>query len=113
MTRQEKAAKLNTCQCDGFEEYDCKGIHRNMNLLCFGKIHHGYRDVNIEDDRRNKFLTPNTSLRGDGVQILVNRKLFLFSLIIYHIFKIKQGKIVYYNKIYIFFLIKNLKYLYN
>ncbi|XP_061931684.1 growth arrest-specific protein 1-like isoform X1 [Apis cerana] len=90
LTRQEKAARLNTCQCDGFEEYDCKGIHRNMNLLCFGKIHHGYRDINIEDDRRNKFLTPNTSLRGDGVQILVNRKLFLFSLIIYHFLKIKQ-----------------------
>ncbi|XP_076637524.1 growth arrest-specific protein 1 isoform X1 [Colletes latitarsis] len=92
LTRQEKAAKLNTCQCDGFEDYDCKGIHRNMNLLCFGKIHHGYRDVNIKDDRRNEFRRPNITLRGDAVQTLVDRRLILISLAIYHIFKAKQGE---------------------
>lgn len=90
LTRQEKAAKLNTCQCDGFEEYDCKGIHRNMNLLCFGKIHHGYRDVNVDDDKRNEFIRPNMSLRGDGGQILIDRRLFLLTFIIYYIFKIRQ-----------------------
>ncbi|XP_033333094.1 growth arrest-specific protein 1 isoform X3 [Megalopta genalis] len=92
LTRQEKAAKLNTCQCDGFEDYDCKGIHRNMNLLCFGKIHHGYRDINIEDDRRNEFLRPNMTVRGDAVQILVDRRIFLLCLVIYHILKARQGK---------------------
>lgn len=81
---------MNTCLCDGFEEYDCKGIHRNMNLLCFGKVHHGYRDVNVEDERRNEFLTPNMSLRGDGVQILVDRRLFLLSLLFYLVLKGKQ-----------------------
>ena len=65
-----------------------------MNVLCFGKVHHGYRD--IEDDRKSEFLTPNMSLRGDGVQILVNRKLFLLSLLIYHILKVRQGKIICY-----------------
>ncbi|CAK9822285.1 Growth arrest-specific protein 1 [Anthophora retusa] len=99
LIRQEKAARLNTCQCDGFEEYDCKGIRRNMNLLCSGKIRHGYRDVNIEDDRRNEFLTPNMSLRGNGVQILVDRRVFLLSLLIYHILKVRQGKITYFTVI--------------
>ena len=67
-----------------------------MNVLCFGKVHHGYRDINIEDDRKSGFLTPNMSLRGDGVQILVDRKLFLLSLLIYHILKVRQGKIICY-----------------
>lgn len=67
-----------------------------MNLLCFGKIHHGYRDVNVEDDRESEFLTPNMSLRGNGVQILMDRELFLLSLLIYHILKARQGKITRY-----------------
>lgn len=37
LARQEKAEKLNTCVCDGNEDYNCKSIHRNMNVLCFGK----------------------------------------------------------------------------
>lgn len=62
-----------------------------MNLLCFGKIHHGYRDINLEDDRRNEFLRPNMTLRGDAVQTLIDRRLFLLSLIIYHVLKARQG----------------------
>ena len=83
LTRQEKAAKLNTCQCDGYEDYDCRGIHRNMNVLCFGKIHHGYRDV-------NEFLRPNMTLKGDAVRTSIDRRLLLLSLIIYYILKARQ-----------------------
>ncbi|KAK0181353.1 hypothetical protein PV327_003645 [Microctonus hyperodae] len=54
LTRQEKAAKLNTCICDGAEDYDCKGIHYNMNLLCFGKILHEYNNVLLPDTRTNE-----------------------------------------------------------
>lgn len=43
LRRQEKAAKLNTCFCDGAEEYDCKSIHRNMNTLCYGKVYREYQ----------------------------------------------------------------------
>jgi growth arrest-specific protein 1 len=35
LRRQEKAAKLNSCVCDGQEEYDCAGIRTNMARLCF------------------------------------------------------------------------------
>ncbi|XP_044746678.1 growth arrest-specific protein 1-like isoform X2 [Coccinella septempunctata] len=35
LTRQEKAAKLTNCRCDGTEEYDCRAIQKNMQKLCF------------------------------------------------------------------------------
>ncbi|KAJ9588094.1 hypothetical protein L9F63_018535, partial [Diploptera punctata] len=37
LRRQEKAAKLDTCHCDGREEYNCAGIRTNMARLCFHK----------------------------------------------------------------------------
>nr|CAD7413361.1 unnamed protein product [Timema cristinae] len=37
LRRQEKAAKLNTCICDGHEEYDCPRIQTNMARLCFNQ----------------------------------------------------------------------------
>lgn len=37
LRRQEKAAKLMTCRCDGQEDYDCRGIQNNMARLCFHK----------------------------------------------------------------------------
>lgn len=37
LRRQEKAAKLKTCKCDGHEEYDCPRIQNNMARLCFHK----------------------------------------------------------------------------
>lgn len=37
LRRQEKAAKLNSCECDGHEEYDCPRIRTNMARLCFHK----------------------------------------------------------------------------
>ncbi|XP_063908017.1 growth arrest-specific protein 1-like isoform X2 [Zophobas morio] len=40
LRRQEKAAKLTTCLCDGLEDYDCQAIQRNMDRLCFHKHHH-------------------------------------------------------------------------
>jgi len=35
LRRQEKAAKLTTCVCDGREEYNCVEIRRNMARLCY------------------------------------------------------------------------------
>lgn len=43
LRRQEKAAKLTTCRCDGTEDYDCHAIQKNMERLCFHKhqrVHH-------------------------------------------------------------------------
>ncbi|XP_026288464.2 growth arrest-specific protein 1-like [Frankliniella occidentalis] len=35
LRRQDKAAKLDSCWCDGKEEYDCPAIRSNMAQLCF------------------------------------------------------------------------------
>lgn len=35
LRRQEKAAKLDSCWCDGREDYDCPAIRSNMARLCF------------------------------------------------------------------------------
>ncbi|XP_067002333.1 growth arrest-specific protein 1 [Anabrus simplex] len=35
LRRQEKAAKLVACRCDGQEDYDCPQIRINMERLCF------------------------------------------------------------------------------
>lgn len=43
LRRQEKAAKLTTCKCDGKETYDCHAIRHNMAKLCFGKPRHSSR----------------------------------------------------------------------
>lgn len=37
LKKQEKAAKLDTCRCNGKEEYDCPRIRANMAKLCFNK----------------------------------------------------------------------------
>ena len=37
LLRQKAAAKLATCYCDGTEDFQCKAIRRNTDVLCFGK----------------------------------------------------------------------------
>lgn len=45
LQRQEKAAKLTVCKCDGLEDYDCPGIQRNMKKLCFLKRTHHHQNA--------------------------------------------------------------------
>lgn len=45
LERQEKAAKLKTCKCDGNEEYDCPRIQHNMARLCFNSA--GDTETNV------------------------------------------------------------------
>lgn len=43
LMKQEKAAPLTTCQCDGNEDYDCPRMQSNLERLCFRKPHEGHR----------------------------------------------------------------------
>lgn len=56
LNRQEKAAKLKTCVCDGTEDYDCDAIKFNMDRLCFHKVHqqHHHHPNNDRDDLHNE-----------------------------------------------------------
>lgn len=92
LTRQEKAAKLNTCICDGNENYDCKGIHRNMNFLCFGKIHHDYHEVKntLPDTRTNEITNTGDNIYAAGNSIIAETPIILGMLLIFYI---SQGKL--------------------
>lgn len=51
LRRQEQAAKLKTCKCDGLEDYDCKRIQQNMAKLCSDdKEHHTVPPDNDEEN---------------------------------------------------------------
>ncbi|XP_050674452.1 growth arrest-specific protein 1-like [Leptidea sinapis] len=39
LRKQEKAAALTACQCDGNEDYDCPKMQSNLDRLCFHKHH--------------------------------------------------------------------------
>ncbi|XP_015515018.1 growth arrest-specific protein 1 [Neodiprion lecontei] len=90
LRRQDKAAKLITCVCDGAEDYDCTGIHRNMNWLCFGKIHHDYHDTKkiLGDTRSNEILRTDAHSRGAGVATSIGQTstalvlIFLLALLV-------------------------------
>ncbi|KAL3288766.1 hypothetical protein HHI36_003200 [Cryptolaemus montrouzieri] len=61
LRRQEKAAKLTTCRCDGTEDFDCRAIQKNMERLCFHKHqrpHHGDRNKNETVHHREKVVPP-------------------------------------------------------
>lgn len=47
LRRQEKAAKLSTCVCDGSEDYDCPSILDNMDRLCFQKMRPSTTSVTV------------------------------------------------------------------
>lgn len=40
LRKQEKAAALTVCQCDGNEDYDCPRMQNNLERLCFHKKGH-------------------------------------------------------------------------
>ncbi|CAG9813097.1 unnamed protein product [Phaedon cochleariae] len=66
LRRQEKAAKLKTCKCDGLEDYDCHGIQRNMDKLCFHKHHRHHNRTRIPI----KVEEPAVTSRNNEVEIV-------------------------------------------
>ncbi|XP_065216682.1 growth arrest-specific protein 1-like [Planococcus citri] len=55
LKKQEKAAKLDSCLCNGKEEYDCPRIRQNMAKLCFNKT----IEVPITIDVESNDVKPN------------------------------------------------------
>lgn len=83
LRRQEKADKLNTCFCDGAEDYDCKSIHRNMNSLCYKKSHHIYQD----EKKSNEDTSTNVNNKSSNAvsikdAFVINRITLLTSMIL-------------------------------
>lgn len=59
LQRQEKAAKLETCVCDGSEPFDCQGIKRNMARLCFHEFDE--EEMEKEEEETNEVDTTSVS----------------------------------------------------
>ncbi|XP_063982243.1 growth arrest-specific protein 1-like [Diachasmimorpha longicaudata] len=87
LSRQEKAAKLNTCICDGAEAYECQAIHRNMNYLCFGKNHHDYHEVKstVHDTRTNEVSRIGNDMSAVGCSAIAQLHLILGLILIVYI----------------------------
>ncbi|KAJ8954813.1 hypothetical protein NQ314_007016 [Rhamnusium bicolor] len=77
LRRQEKAAKLTTCKCDGLEDYDCYAIQRNMDKLCFHKHSRHHNKTHV---LKNEEEVP-TVLLSSGDK-LVTSWAVLFSIIL-------------------------------
>ncbi|KAG5878998.1 hypothetical protein JTB14_017408 [Gonioctena quinquepunctata] len=80
LRRQTKAAKLKTCKCDGMEDYDCHGIQRNMDKLCFHKHsrHHNRTHQREEEavvptvDKEQVEIEPTVILAGKAVSLTIS-----------------------------------------
>ncbi|XP_018325217.1 growth arrest-specific protein 1-like [Agrilus planipennis] len=75
LRRQDKAAKLKTCKCDGQEDFNCVQIQNNMARLCFHKKIHeepteppGDIDTNVIRDEYN----PRTQNSGNSLSQTMN-----------------------------------------
>lgn len=85
LRRQEKAAKLKTCKCDGNEEYDCSKIQNNMAKLCFHKKTHLQTTESAGDIDTNVIKDPTISLSNScglsfGVMSLIATNILTFAV---------------------------------
>ncbi|XP_050305342.1 growth arrest-specific protein 1-like isoform X2 [Anthonomus grandis grandis] len=71
LRRQNKAQKLKECKCDGTEDYNCRGIQRNMEKLCFHNHHH----YNVTKSKAED--TPEVIMSSFGVRVTVSSIMFL------------------------------------
>ncbi len=62
LRRQRASAKLESCKCEGSEDFDCAVVKSNMDRLCFGK---GEGDSNneVEDGGRTKSAAVTAGIR--------------------------------------------------
>lgn len=64
LRKQEKATKLDSCVCNGKEEYDCPRIRTNMAKLCFNKTIEVPQIVDVE----NNDVKPSFSDKGNEIE---------------------------------------------
>ena len=54
LRRQKAAQKLENCQCDGTEEYDCQNIKINMENLCFAPEEYEDNEIDVDYGKPTK-----------------------------------------------------------
>jgi len=85
LNRQEKAAKLKNCYCDGTEDYDCRRIKSNMDRLCFRKTksRFGAEDIdnNIQADYPEQSISNLNGDKNSNSQPFQSRSAFICVLL--------------------------------
>ncbi|XP_028158130.1 growth arrest-specific protein 1-like [Ostrinia furnacalis] len=85
LMKQEKAAPLTTCQCDGYEDYDCPRMQNNLDRLCFSKSHHEPRNRKNHErghvPKHHKYLE-NEVVPGAAPTIAISWSLFFSSAVL-------------------------------
>ena len=54
LNRQEKAAKLRTCYCDGSEEFPCEKLKYNTEKFCYGRQVQTPFGIRLDDPRQRE-----------------------------------------------------------
>lgn len=84
LNRQEKAAKLRSCYCDGSEDFPCQKIKDNTEKLCFGKEPDEFEFTDDNDDMDNEIDVMGSSANSDdrslAVTLHINNLLLLLVL---------------------------------
>ncbi len=63
LQRQRASSKLESCRCDGSEDFDCPGVKNNMDRLCFGKGSEEELNNEIEDGGKTKSGVERTNVK--------------------------------------------------
>lgn len=74
LRRQPSSSKLETCFCDGTEDFDCVAIKTNMAELCFRPDDDDILDNDIDVDHKS-----STKLSG-SLRAKLDRYLVIFTL---------------------------------
>jgi len=82
LRRQEAASKLETCYCDGTENFECHAMKSNMERLCFNPDIYE-NEINTDEPKKS------SSLRAKLEKILL-----IFSFIVTIIAEFVRGSFV-------------------
>ncbi|KAF4526774.1 hypothetical protein B566_EDAN012314 [Ephemera danica] len=79
LLRQEKAAKLASCRCDGREDYDCPRIRENMARLCLHRVPGGSKPVPPPNEETNE-VEPRSAASTTSQAPLLGRALLVLAV---------------------------------
>ncbi|KAL4714935.1 hypothetical protein ACJJTC_003086, partial [Scirpophaga incertulas] len=83
LMKQEKAASLTACQCDGMEDYDCPRMQNNLDRLCLRKNHEAHRKNHGHSHKSKHHKEAENEVRtGDASLTIISRLLLPTSAIL-------------------------------
>ena len=87
LQRQTAAKKLETCYCDGSENYDCVAIKENMESLCYRKMAGETEDLDSNEIEGGKTSSSGWKLQLEKILLFVSLFLSAFMNMLKESFK--------------------------